>query len=324
MHRIAPILLISLLFIAGTMPGLAQTESKSVSLADYQGLLRDVQEQLTALSHEAGSSNTVTSASTPALRKVQQRLAAIDQVELANGHTLSLTPLLGVPGQDEITLGHAQAQVDLLLTQLQAASGDDTAVRLALLAAIFQRPEFAGKESLWDRFWRWVRSLLPDAIGNNNSAMWGLPLVRLIGWGLVIIGVILVVWLLSYWLQNLFGSFVGSAQERRDGAGDAFPQSAAEAKERAQQLADVGSYREAVRQLYLSALLGLHERHVLTYRRSDTNREVLAAVQSKDDLHQQLRPVVETFDDVWYGVHEPDQNTYDRYVEAIGELEEMA
>ena len=84
---------------------------------------------------------------------------------------------------------------------------------------------------------------------------------------------------------------------------------------------DVHSYRDAVRQLYLSALLSLHERNLITYQPSDTNREVLTAIRNQPHLYQQLQPVIATFDDVWYGVHEPDRTTFDSYVVAVEELE---
>jgi hypothetical protein len=34
--------------------------------------------------------------------------------------------------------------------------------------------------------------------------------------------------------------------------------------------------------------------------------------------------VVDTFDDVWYGVHEPDAHTYAGYTRSIDELEALA
>jgi hypothetical protein len=50
---------------------------------------------------------------------------------------------------------------------------------------------------------------------------------------------------------------------------------------------------------------------------------VLAAVRNQPLLHQQLQPVVETFDDIWYGVHEPDRTSFDHYVAAVEKLEEV-
>jgi hypothetical protein len=144
-----------------------------------------------------------------------------------------------------------------------------------------------------------------------------------LGWGLIGVGAILLIWLFSYWLQSLFGSFVGGKERQPTESDDAFPPTAAAARASAHQLADAGSYRDAVRQLYLSAILALHERNLLTYQQSDTNREVLLAARHQPRLHQQLQPVVATFDDVWYGIHEPDRTAFDSYVSAVEKLEKL-
>ncbi len=61
-------------------------------------------------------------------------------------------------------------------------------------------------------------------------------------------------------------------------------------------------YRLAVRLLYLASLLKLDEIGALRYDRALTNREyVREAAGVRPALAVTLRPVVETFDDVWYG-----------------------
>jgi hypothetical protein len=60
-------------------------------------------------------------------------------------------------------------------------------------------------------------------------------------------------------------------------------------------------YRAATRLLYLASLLTLDEAGALRYDRAQTNREYLRQVAGRPVLADALRPVVETFDDVWYG-----------------------
>ena len=91
-----------------------------------------------------------------------------------------------------------------------------------------------------------------------------------------------------------------------------------------QALPNVGNYRSAVRNLYLAALLTLEQHGLVPADRSLTNREVLGRVDSTHPLRPHLQPVVETFDDVWYGVHEPDAGTYAAYAHSIDELETLA
>ena len=62
---------------------------------------------------------------------------------------------------------------------------------------------------------------------------------------------------------------------------------------------------------------------LIRYDRTLTNREVLAQTQSEAAVQSHLRPVVETFDQVWYGIHEPDQSSYSSYVREIDQLEEI-
>jgi hypothetical protein len=254
---------------------------------------------------------------------VQRAAAAVDQIVLPTGTVVTLQPLLGDPAQGTIDLATAQMRLASVIHELAATDKDDTAARLLLLTAIFQRPEFVEQDSLWQRFWRWLRAWLPTLPNTENSATPASPLFVWLGWALVGIAVALLIWLLSYWLQNLLGAFITGAEQRASDAEAGIPQTAAAARKAAHQLADTGSYREAVRHLYLSALLALHERHLINYQPSDTNREVLSAVRPQSPLYQQLQPVVETFDDVWYGVHEPDRASFDSYVIAVEKLEEV-
>jgi len=193
-----------------------------------------------------------------------------------------------------------------------------------LLQELWGRREFMEQDSLWQRFWRWVRSWLPEFENQPGGATSISPLLQVVGWVLLGVGAALLIWLLSYWLQTLLGRFMGGVERRGERDDHAIPQTASAARNAAHRLANAGSYRDAVRQLYLSVLLSLHERNLITYQPSDTNREVLTAIRNQPQHYQQLQPVVATFDDVWYGVHEPDRTTFDRYVAAVEELEGKA
>lgn len=289
----------------------AQSNAEPITLAAYQKKIEGWQVALAT----ANTASQVTA--------IQAEVAAIDQITLPTGVVITIQPLLGEPGQDQVDLATARLRLTTVLEELNAAPTDQTAARLHLLTAIFQRPEFAGQDSLWQRFWRWLRSWLPTVATSENTPAPVAPLFQWVGWAIFGVGVALLVWLLSYWLQNLLGSFIGGVDRRGAADTTALPETAAAARTAAHQLADVGSYRDAVRHLYLAALLALHERNLLTYQPSDTNREVLAAVRAQPLLHQQLQPVVETFDNVWYGVHEPDRTAFDQYAVAVEKLEEV-
>lgn len=301
-----------LFYVLLTPPRLsaAPTTPTTMTLTEYSSMIAASAASLT----EEPSSATV--------QLIQAELAMIKQVKLPDGTLVDVQPLLGTDTDSAPTVAEAQQRLTLVADQMMAAKGDDATARLARLAAIFEQPAFVQQDSLWARLWRWLRSWLPDQPAEevSSQAGWLALAARWIGYLLITAGALLLVYLLSLWLQTLLGGFVGGVASGRQLTADGELLNATEARQQAHQLAKSGSFREAVRRLYLSALLTLDERDLLHYDRSNTNREVLATVRGRPALYQRLRPVVEIFDDVWYGVHEPDQATFDRYVQAVEQL----
>jgi hypothetical protein len=287
-----------------------------VPLADYIAALQTAQEALEDPTNPA------------ALAVARAALATVEQVALPNGEVIVLTPLLG-SGDEELTPAVAAARVQLVLSQLSAADSDDTAVRLAALQRVLNGPAFAQGESPWDAFVRWLAEWLDRVLPNPAPSALSSPAAEGIGdlaaWIFGGVTVVAIVLLLAYWLRGLIGGFVANAETPYGGktAGD-LPQTAAEARARAAGSAEAGDYRNAVRNLYLAALLTLEQHGLVPSDRSLTNREVLAGVSGDLPLRTHLQPVVETFDDVWYGVHEPDAGVYRAYTRAIDDLATLA
>ena len=86
-----------------------------------------------------------------------------------------------------------------------------------------------------------------------------------------------------------------------------------EAIQLAHDASDIKDYRLALRLLYLASLLKLDEIGALRYDRALTNREYIRTVTLKPALATALGPVVETFDDVWYGYHTITQIDYSAF-----------
>ena len=212
---------------------------------------------------------------------------------------------------------------------MEAAATDNTATRLDVLAAVLAGPQFAAGDSWWDVFLRWLSEWWNRLFPEPESSPAGAALSQSAGdaiWsGISIVGAIALVLLLAYWLRGFLGNFIGDAQAASaNGGADDLPQTPAEARRRAADRAAGGDYRDAVRNLYLSALLTLEQNGLVPADRSLTNREVLGRVQANHPVRPHLQPVVETFDEVWYGVHEPDDRTYRAYTRSIDELEALA
>ncbi len=310
-------LVIVVLLIWQPMLVRAQTQPPIISLEAYKARLANTLQALEQMASAPANQRTEN------LTSVQKDLAAIQKVRLPSGQLVTLQPLLGAVADKLPTQEIALARVQLVLDQLNAAADDNTAARLALLQAVLAQPEFNTPVSLWDRFWRWLRSFLPELDTNPVSQGTG-TVMRLLVWAIAGIGGILLIFLLSYWLQSLLGNFVTDFEARRRSAkGMELPLTASDARRQASALAQIGNYRDAVRQLYLAALLSLEERHLLTYDRSLTNREVLAQLREHPSVQNHLQPVVATFDNVWYGIQEPDQATFTDYEREIDQIERL-
>ena len=262
------------------------------------------------------------------LKAARQRLAGIETVELPSGAVVTVASLLS-PEEADLTPEDAQVRLDAVQSQLAAAANDRTAPRLALLAQVLARPEFAVQETPWQRFRRWLAERLarwlpdvgPPAARGRAVDVTAEALV----WAAGAAGLLLLAGLLSYWLQGLLRNFVvdtevGSGHDREGGR----PASPEQARTQAAAFARAGNYREAVRQLYLAALLTMEEHGLAPRNRSLTNREVLAQVGPTGSVASHLSPVVDTFDAVWYGVQEPNQAVYQSYAAEIDALTDAA
>lgn len=250
------------------------------------------------------------------------RLRSITALRLDDGGLVTLETFLPATASDAVI----NDRMVFAQTHFNFASSDDAAQRLQRLDAILAQREFDSLRtgpSLWQRFLDWLRGWLPQSEATSQGAQRP-ERVTEPGWWIVA-GVILVPLLLvfSYWLRALLRGVVNGAEAPPTAAEADLPVSATAAQQQAVRLAHIGNYRQAVRQLYLSALLHLSEQGLLHYDRSLTNREYLAQVANQAPIERHLRPVVQTFDDVWYGVHEPDRTTFDDYQEAIARLREV-
>ncbi len=101
------------------------------------------------------------------------------------------------------------------------------------------------------------------------------------------------------------------------------PTTSALALERATESQTAQDYRNAIRYLYLSSLLLLDERGVLHYDRTLTNREHLRQIANRPAVADALRPVVNTFDRVWYGFAPVDETLYTEFVENVERLRRL-
>lgn len=191
------------------------------------------------------------------------------------------------------------------------------------LAGVLARPEFQPAaqpppspiQKWLDEFSRWLNRLLDRLLGDSVTVP-GMDWIILIMGGLALMAVAFFFW------RNVRAYLVHEAALAQDAAENGL--SASAAVQQARLLAAGSDYRQAMRYLYLAALLTLDERGVLRYDKALTNREVLrrAAQSDQPELAQAMSPVVDTFDQVWYGYSPVDDETYQAYTEQVKQVVE--
>ena len=180
------------------------------------------------------------------------------------------------------------------------------------LAAVLARSEFQPPPKVELDWLSKLLDWLPD-----------LPSVPFLGEALLIGAIVALAAVVAYFASGLWGSFVARAEVDDESLAGVVLTSG-QALSRSRERAQAGDYRTAVRLLYLSTLLLLEERNLLRYDRTLTNREYLRQVADRPDLAGELRPVVDTFDEVWYGQIEPDAERYEAYTHQVDHLHEVA
>lgn len=258
------------------------------------------------------------------LRAAAEEWAGVSSVLLPDGtlvpveHSFLVAELRAEPPDLERLQGLLDA---LLSARMDWPQARHDATALLALQDILSRPEFQWPEEEPSALAEWLRQvqewfadlwerLFPEGVSVDA------PVVRylLLGLGVALLGSIL-----AYVLRNLRAGVVADVEV---GAGEAEENlTAATALKQARAWAERGDRRAAVRYLYLSALLFLEERGLLRYDRSLTNREYLRSVAGLPELQAALRPIVDVFEQTWYGYQPLDETGYGRFAEQVAALQ---
>lgn len=241
------------------------------------------------------------------LEQVAERLTSTMEVQTTDGATVPvdnrwLAQALAEPDPDFPQIAtRLSALLDAVVQPPSAAPPD----AIQSLQDILSRPPFAAveppEEGAWDWLLQWIEDLLERLLAPVFDVGTGTGSV--LGWIVIAICGLLLAGVLLYLFLNMRRALTAEAQATAPDDYEA-GLTAATALQQANDLARGGDYRTAVRYLYLSSLLWLDERGLLRYDRALTNREYLKNLADNPQLRSQLQPIVETFDQVWYG-HAP-------------------
>ncbi len=249
---------------------------------------------------------------------------AITSVELPDGRVAVidsgyLVSMLRMTSPDLVRIEHLLAV--MLAERDRLDQGSFTQDDRNALSSILARPEFQWKDQnnqpgvlakLWQR--------IQQALGDLGQKLFGFKGANyLLGIG----AVVLLASMLLFLFRNLLFGFVAESQLAPRSRSGSELLTADTALQRAQDLSSGGDYRSAVRYLYLSALLLLDERGLLSYDRTKTNRETLRSVSGHPELETPLMYVVEVFDRVWYGYQPLEDRDYQFYERQVGKLRQQ-
>ena len=264
--------------------------------------------QQTAVDLDLAIADSTQSSST--LAKIEARWQAVDAVRFANGDVVAvdltwLAQGLQSKSLDELKTVRRQVQGLLSYHDKHPDDPQELASALAALDDVLKDPRFHYAATPTPQIA--PTSSQTDQQPDSPDTQLISPEVAQIL--LLVVGVLVVSVLLVSFARNL------RIQQRQlsESLPENEPTTSQEARERAVDSEGAQDYRTAMRYLYLSSLLLLDERGVLHYDRALTNREHLRQVGGQPELSAALRPVVDTFDRVWYGFAPVDEPMFDTF-----------
>jgi hypothetical protein len=309
------LLIFWLVTLAWAAPTAAQ--GQTIELAEYEQLLRAARaaaargdrldlEQLAPGLIEATS-----------VRMPSGALARVDNTWLANELARSNPDLAQVA-----------ASLGALIDALALGNAPDAAEAAAQLEQLLSNPPFSERprEPSWimqqiERLLEWLFGQLEPVAGPAVEAAGGTP-AQLVSWLLVALAAALVLTVLGLWLRGLRRAT--RAEATLTSPAELAARDTADAQAQAAALARAGDFRGATRMLALAALLWLDERGKLSYNPHQTNREHVQRLHEQPALRDNLAPLVETVDRVWYGGVALDASDYAAVERQVSELRRAA
>jgi len=301
-------LLVTLAALARLLLASSACAAMAVPYADYVDLITRI---VTAAASDAS------------LQPLADELGAISAVTLPDGITVPIDnsglidQMRTVRSSTDRNRIAARAQaLRAVLVELQAKSTpllpDSDSAALTARRAILADPDLQRPASTPEQ-------LALPALPQIDS-----PLLR---YALLLIGVvalIVLIVLLGPSLLRFIMELYRSDRLASTAGSDADVATPAEAVQRAEVAASTQDYRRALRLLYLASLLTLDQIGALRYDRAQTNREYIRQVSGRPALASALQPVVETFDDAWYGCRTVTPQGYDAFASRVQTLMERA
>ena len=92
----------------------------------------------------------------------------------------------------------------------------------------------------------------------------------------------------------------------------------------AKQKALDGAFREAIRLLFISALVEGHQRDWWSYESETTNKEHLGRIEGQAERREALRSLIELYEKTWYGLGQPGRDEFQHCEHLVTRMESAA
>jgi hypothetical protein len=288
--------LVILLYVLGGL-GISRAQSTVIDEHEFWSRMDETNILLQKAISQSGEGRAAT------VEQVRGLWRGVSSVKLSDGMVMAvdMTWLTSISdGESDANLREWQSRVQAILDYhaSQVPGKSDPRQALNTLDKVLKDPRFNYPPAT------------PTPIPKQQEPSSDRGLSAGIGQFILIIGGMVSVILLGWYL--LRGMQVKQAALAAQSNGED-PATSQDARELAAGSQAASDYRSAIRYLYLSSLLLLDERGVIHYDRTLTNREHLRQVADKPGVSEALRPVVNTFDRVWYGIATVDEAMYQEF-----------
>lgn len=317
---------------------LSASVSMATSLDTYREQVRLAVATLDALpqSEKEASQATHTRRVAAAVEQLRKGVLTIETIEW-NGTTLkldnkwlaeALARYDQLPADDSAQRAAQLSQIKerllALAERLAELGGQANAVSKAeekqKLDSILRRAEYSEKTDegsalsrLWERFRRWVRSLMPKRnplAPGTASALSGISQIIVIGLALAVI--VFILWKFTPMFRR---GGAGRSREKREARivlGERLEpdQTAADLLAEAEAMARRGELRAAIRKGYIALLCELGDRKIIGLAEHKTNRDYLGDVRQREPLHGQMQQLTRSFENHWYGLIPATENDW--------------
>jgi hypothetical protein len=257
------------------------------------------------------------------LEETGQRLINTTQVQIPNSGSISvdnswLRDELAHQPPDTTRIAERLGALADALAQPPNAAPSDALNRLQAIHAAppYSRPKPTPPPAWLTDLLNWLGRIIEALLRPIGGIAPGTA--NVVAWAIGLIGLVALIGVIVYLIAGLRRGVIAEARPPDDD-----PEAnltARDALDQASTLAREGDYRTAVRFLYLAALLRLDERGLLRYDRALTNREYLERIGDNPKLQAALQPIVETFDNVWYGSTPLDPISFEAYRASVERL----